>query len=304
MGKEKVLILGSRGLLGTSFREYIKRNEISDVEFLYGVRTENDIETDNDIVFDILKAKDYVSVFEDVDIIINCVAYTDVDKAETDEMNYALNHEAVKKLSQLCKDYNVYLIHFSTDFVFSGFKIVKNFTEIDLKYPANQYGKAKAWGDSAVENSGCDYLIFRISWLYSEFKSNFITKIYNKLSNNEDVTAINDIISGLTYADDLAGEIIRMILTKKIYEKQVKNRVFNYRNDGDVSVYDIALYIKNYCDSNGEVKPVSRDEFAFKAIRPSFSSLVTDSFKITFNNTIPFWDESLKKCLDRYQKLV
>ena len=304
MGKEKVLILGSRGLLGTSFREFIKRNEISEIEFLYGVRTENDIETDNDIVFDILKADEYISVFEDVDIIINCVAYTDVDKAETDEMNYTLNHDAVKKLSQLCKDYNVYLIHFSTDFVFSGFKRIRNFYPEDLKYPANHYGKAKALGEVAVEDSGCDYLIFRISWLYSELKPNFITKIYDKLSNNEDAIVINDIVSGLTYADDLVKEILIMIINRKIYEEDVKNRFYHFRNEGDVSVYEIAEYIKEYCNSKSEIKSVSRENFNFKAVRPPYSSLSTETFKKTFYDYIPSWQLSLKNCLNKYQKLV
>lgn len=304
MGKEKVLILGSRGLLGTSFREHIKRNEISEIEFLYGVRTENDIETDNDIVFDILKADEYVSVFEDVDIIINCVAYTDVDKAETDEMNYTLNHDAVKRLSQLCKDYNVYLIHFSTDFVFSGFKRIRNFNPEDLKYPANHYGKAKALGEVAIEDSGCDYLMFRISWLYSELKPNFITKIYDKLSKNDDVIAINDIVSGLTYADDLVKEMLVMIINRNIYEEDVKNRFYHYRNEGDVSVYEVAEFIKEYCNSKGEVKSVSRENFNFKAVRPPYSSLSTETFKKTFNSNIPSWQRSLKRCLDNYQKLV
>lgn len=304
MGKENVLILGSRGLLGTSFREHIKRNKISEIEFLYGVRTENDIETDNDIVFDILKIDEYDTILENIDVIINCTAYTDVDKAETDEMNYKINATAVDDLAKACKKHNVYLIHFSTDFVFSGFKEVRNFKPEDLKYPANHYGKAKVLGEVAVEDSGCDYLMFRISWLYSELKPNFITKIYDKLSKNEDVIAITDIVSGLTYADDLAKEILLMIINKKIYEGDVKNRFYHYRNEGDVSVYEIAEFIKEYCNSKAKVTSISREEFDFKAKRSPYTSLSIDRFKKTFNSNIPSWQTSLKRCLDNYQKLL
>ena len=302
MGKEKILILGSRGLLGTSFRKYIENNNINSIDFIYGVRTEDDIESDKDIVFDILNVDKYDDILSKVSVVINCVAYTDVDKAETDELNFKLNADAVGKLANKCKEYNIHLIHFSTDFVFSGFESLSYFKEIDLKYAGNKYGKAKSAGERLIEESGCKSIIFRVSWLYSEHKSNFITKFYDKLIQNQDVNAINDIVSGLTYADDLVGDILDIILSG--YLPNFQDVIFHYRNDGDVSVYDIAMKIKEYCKSNANVIPVSQENFQFKAKRPSYSSLVTTRFEKAFKKNIPCWDDSLIKCLDRYQNLV
>ncbi|PKP12773.1 MAG: dTDP-4-dehydrorhamnose reductase [Bacteroidetes bacterium HGW-Bacteroidetes-3] len=229
-----------------------------------------------------------------IDVIVNCAAYTNVDKAE-DEFDLAdkVNHLAVKNLGEIAKKHHLKLIHISTDYVFDGNSEIP-YTETDATNPQNAYGISKLMGEKALlginpKNS----VIIRTSWLYSEFGSNFV-KIMLKLSNEkEQISVVLDQIGSPTYAKDLALAILKII--PKINNDGTQ--IYHYANKGKCSWFDFAQEIMKISQSNCIILPITSAAFKTKTKRPKYSLLNTEKIEQEFQMEIPKWEDSLKECV-------
>lgn len=287
-----VLVTGANGQLGTEMRNLAARSEhrfiFSDVNSIPGCETVN-LDITN------LDAVRIVARSEKVDIIVNCAAYTNVDKAE-DDIAFAdlLNHAAPANLARVAKETGAVLIHISTDYVFNGRSSVP-YREDDPKEPQGVYGATKLKGEMAVEQSGCRYMIFRTAWLYSPYGKNFVKTIRRITSENPSIKVVSDQVGTPTYARDLASLIVR-IIDEGMYDRQ---GIYHFSNEGAISWYDFAKSICSLSGSTCDIVPCHTEEFPSKAVRPHYSVLDKTLVKETFGITIPYWADSLKDCIDR-----
>lgn len=227
-------------------------------------------------------------------MIINCAAYTAVDKAEDEQdIAYALNADAVGNLASLCKHYNSELIHISTDFVFEGNQ-PGLLTEEDITKPIGVYGQTKLIGEQKIQEEWKRAIILRTSWLYSEYGNNFLKTILRLASNRDELKIVSDQVGTPTYAIDLARVILHIIsLENKKYG------IYHYSNEGVASWYDFAYEICRIKELSVAVKPIKTVEFPTKAKRPIYSVMDKTKIKETFNLEIPHWTDSLRSCLER-----
>ena len=280
-----ILVTGANGQLGNEMRivaEGSKDNYIfTDVAELdiTNVEALNKMVKDNDI-----KA------------IVNCAAYTNVDKAENDEaMAEKLNSEAVEILANAIQANDGVLIHVSTDYVFGGSLGNTPRTEEEPVNPTGVYGKTKLHGEEAIKNSGCKHVIIRTAWLYSEFGKNFVKTMLDLTSTRPMLKVVFDQVGTPTYALDLANVIFEIVEGRK-YEGN--EGVYNFSNEGVCSWYDFTKMIAEYAGNTGcDVQPCHSDEFPSKVIRPSYSVLDKTKIKATFDLQVPYWTDSLKKCI-------
>ena len=230
-----------------------------------------------------------------INSIINCAAYTAVDKAEAEkEVAYAVNSTAVGLLTGLAVKNDLQLIHISTDYVFNG-RGDQPYLPNDEVDPVNYYGESKREGEkhmlqSALKNS----LIIRTSWLYSSFGKNFVKSIMRLAKAQDTLAVIDDQVGSPTYAQDLA----RFILEKALHFKSDAVGVYQYRNEGVCSWYDFAKAIVDLTGLNCQIRPITSQEYATIAKRPFYSVMSTYSLKSDFNTDIPYWRDSLKSCLN------
>lgn len=296
-----VLVTGANGLLGTAFRNHWRIRRYSNLNVKFSVHYDVAKRDANDIVFDYLKMDNIDDVLKDIDVLINCVAFTNVNKAENDcWANEYLNAGCLKLLSEKCKEHNVFLIHFSTDFVYGEDNADCNFEDTNLN-PINEYGKAKLKGEKIIQESGCKHIILRLSWLYSEFSPNFITTLIDKFIEDEKVCAISDMYSSLTYADDVVRDVFDIIslnLHEHSYNLTTHN-VYNYHNNGYHSIYDVAKQIKNVLRSESVIKKTTYNGYNFSAPRVKNTASSVNRFETIFF-TITDWYISLSQCIDRY----
>lgn len=232
-----------------------------------------------------------------INVIVNCAAFTNVDAAE-DNLSAAnlLNNTAVEYLSDVAVLYGATLIHISTDYVFGDDGVNVPYTEDAETHPVSVYGKTKLDGETAVVNSGCNYIIIRTSWLYSEFGKNFLLTMLNLTSTKPAVNVVFDQIGTPTYAYDLASAIYH-IVEKRMYNKQ---GIYNYSNEGVCSWFDFAKFIATVSgNSDCSVLPCHSSEFPSKVKRPNYSVLDKTKFKNTFGLSIPHWYDSLDVCLSK-----
>ena len=229
-----------------------------------------------------------------IDVIINCAAYTAVDKAESDEQNAdAINHLAVKNLALTCKQNNIKLIHISTDYVFDG-KNYKPYTEDDATAPNGVYGKTKLDGEKALLHvSPANSIIIRTSWVYSSFGANFVKTMLRLGKEKEQLGVIYDQVGTPTYARDLARAILD-ILPKL---QNDKTEIYHYSNEGVLSWYDFAKEIMRMAKLDCQVNPIETKEYPTPATRPHYSLLNKSKIKQDFGITIPYWKDSLDACL-------
>lgn len=280
-----ILVTGCNGQLGNEFQKIARFN--MDHNWLF-----TDIDT-----LDICN-QDSISQFftkNDIEICINCAAYTAVDKAEDEEDKARMiNAFAVKNLSNVCKSNNAVLIHISTDYVFDGTSI-RPYLESDSVSPNNVYGKTKAEGEQFIIESGCSYIIVRTSWLYSSFGNNFVKTMLRLGSEREFVNVVDDQNGNPTWAYDLANAIL--LLIQRFENKEVKE-IFNYSNEGTIPWNNFAEAIFYIGNKNCEVRPISTQEYGSRANRPAFSALDKTKIKAFTGIKIPFWRESLIKCIE------
>jgi dTDP-4-dehydrorhamnose reductase len=229
-----------------------------------------------------------------IQYVINCAAYTAVDKAEQDtDLARYINANAAKYLSQIAKKNNAFMIHVSTDYVFDG-KNHRPYTENDQICPTSIYGKTKAEGENEVRNHAAKGIIIRTSWLYSSFGHNFIKTILKYGKERGKLNVVFDQIGTPTYAGDLAKAILDILqqLTSK-----TGIETYHYSNEGVSSWYDFAKEIVALSNIECVINPIRTEDYPLPAPRPYYSVLDKAKIKKDFNIEIPYWKDSLKKCL-------
>ena len=286
-----ILVTGANGQLGNEMRIVSKNSSdryiFTDVEDL-------DI-LDKKAVMDCVKR-------EKIDVIVNCAAYTNVDKAE-DEPVFAekLNATAVEYLAEACKDNDAMLIHISTDYVFGGNEGNTPRTETEPANPTGAYGRSKLHGEQAIEKVGCRHIIIRTAWLYSEFGNNFVKTMRKLTAERDSLKVVFDQVGTPTYAFDLAKAIEAFIERLKTANGQqpIANGIYHFSNEGVTSWYDFAKEICKLSGNKCDIQPCHSDEFPSKVKRPSYSVLDKTKIKKELNITIPYWKDSLKICVNR-----
>lgn len=285
-----ILVTGANGQLGNEMR-IVSRN--SQDHYIFTDVAELDITN--------AMAVEKIVNDHDIKAIINCAAYTNVDKAE-DDYDFAelLNATAVKNLAQAIKKHDGILIHISTDYVFGGTKNNTPCSEDEPANPTGVYGITKLHGEQSIIETGCKHLIIRTAWLYSEFGKNFVKTMLNLTATKPNLNVVFDQVGSPTYAYDLAQAIFN-IVEKRKYEGQ--DGIYHYSNEGVCSWYDFTKMIAEYAGhTDCDIQPCHSDEFPSKVVRPSYSVLDKTKIKKTFNIHIPYWTDSLKRCLAELAK--
>ncbi len=281
-----ILITGANGQLG---REMQRLGARSENHYVYTDVAELDI-TSAEAVRRTIRG-------ERIDLIVNCAAYTNVDKAEEDEATAdLLNHKAAGILAAAAKESGATLIHISTDYVFQGNGNTPC-REDEPTDPLGVYGRTKLAGEAAVQASGCKYLIFRTAWLYSEFGNNFVKTMLRLTGERERLTVVFDQVGTPTYAADLAAAIFG-IIESGAYEG--REGIYHFSDEGVCSWYDFAHEIARIAGhTDCEVLPCHSSEYPSKVRRPAFSVLDKTKVKETFGITIPHWRDSLIRCMEK-----
>lgn len=285
-----ILVTGANGQLGMSIR---RAATDADDNYIFTDVTELDI-TDCEAV------NNYVAA-NDVGMIVNCAAYTDVERAEEDiERAEILNAEAVANLAEAVKRRGGWLIHISTDYVFGG-----GFNNVPIRedaavHPTGVYGLTKLHGEESVERSGVKAIIIRTAWLYSEYGRNFVKTMLRLTSEKSSLNVVFDQVGSPTYAGNLASAIVRLI-ESRLFEGN--EGIYHYSDEGVCSWYDFAMEIAMRSGHTGcDISPCHSDEFPSKVVRPAYSVLDKSKFKERFGLRIPYWKESLHQCLANLNK--
>ena len=281
-----ILITGSNGQLGNEMQQAAK--QFTEFNYMYTDVAELDI-CDKNALSDFVKANH-------VNVIVNCAAYTAVDKAETDvELCYKINRDAVRNIGEVAQENNIKVIHVSTDYVFDGTNHIP-YTEDMPVCPATVYGKSKLEGEQALLESCKNSAIIRTAWLYSSFGNNFVKTMMKLGIERDSLGVIYDQVGTPTYAADLADVILKM-LTKE----QFTPGIYHFSNEGACSWYDFTKSIHRIAKINCNVKPIETKEYPTPTPRPHYSVLNKSKIKSTYGITIPHWEESLQKCIQLMQ---
>ena len=280
-----ILVTGSMGQLGSEIKELASKYSYN---FFFTDRNNIDITSKDDI-------RKFCQT-NSINVIINCAAYTAVDKAQSDIENADLvNRKAVKKLSIVAKELNIKLIHISTDYVFDG-KNFKPYVEEFQTNPQSVYGKTKLDGENEMRDiNPLNSIIIRTSWVYSYYGNNFVKTMLRLGKEKEELGVIFDQIGTPTYAKDLAKTILDIV--PQIENSKVE--IYNYSNEGVLSWYDFAKEIMKMAKLNCKINPIETYQYPTPAKRPHFSLLNKNKIKSTFNIEIPYWKDGLDDCLRR-----
>ncbi|MFR9524368.1 MAG: dTDP-4-dehydrorhamnose reductase [Rikenellaceae bacterium] len=278
-----ILVTGANGQLGHEMQRVALS---SSDRYIFTDVAELDI-TDYDAI-------EAMAATEKVDVIVNCAAYTAVDKAEDDqEFANLLNNAAAGYLAKAAKAVGATLIHISTDYVFDGSAHIP-YTEECATAPIGVYGATKLAGEEAVATSGCNYIIIRTSWLYSQWGGNFVKTMQRLTAERDDLSVIFDQVGTPTHAGDLADTIGVIISTDQLD----KSGTYHFSNEGVCSWFDFAHAIAQKSGNTCNIKPIHSAEFPAKVTRPHYSVLDKTKIKETFGVEIPYWTASLDKCIE------
>ena len=278
----KVLVIGSDGQLGLEFQKI--SNSYDSLSWVFST-----IKT-----LDLLRLDTINSFLNDINpsVIINCAAYTSVDKAETEsKLADLINFKAVDIISSWTSDNNKKLVHVSTDYVFDGLSKLP-LSENSNTNPINQYGSSKLKGEQVCLKNDTNSIIIRTSWLYSSFGNNFLKTMIELMKKNNSIKIVNDQIGSPTYAYDLAKVILKIIMNYK-----TESGLFHYSNEGEISWFEFARSIRELHKLDCEIIGVSSKEFKTLAKRPEYSLLNKSKIKTTFNLEIPNYKLSLMNCI-------
>ncbi|MCF2518418.1 dTDP-4-dehydrorhamnose reductase [Dyadobacter sp. CY351] len=280
----KILVLGASGQLGNCLKKVSGERNIIDISF-------PSEDTGNILNVELLRD---LFTSERPAYVVNCAAYTAVDKAEEDiETCRRVNKDGAGNVAELCKTFGAKFIQISTDFVFQG-NVAKLLSETDPTEPTNIYGITKLEGEHLTANILAEHFIIRTSWLYSEFGNNFVKTMLRLAGDRDQLSVIVDQMGSPTYAIDLAGAILDLIAAEsKAYG------IYHYSNEGAISWYDFAKAIFHISDSPVKVNPVRTTEYVTKATRPAFSVMDKTKIKNELGVAIPYWRDSLEECLHR-----
>ncbi|MFD2284875.1 dTDP-4-dehydrorhamnose reductase [Pedobacter petrophilus] len=282
----KILVIGAGGQLGQCLKTVATRRSIADIVF----PSETDANILNQAGLETLLAKEQPA------FVINCAAYTAVDKAEDEvALARAVNETGAANLAIACAAHGAALIHVSTDFVFEGNE-VKLLVEDDIANPINVYGQTKLDGEKAVIALLKEHFILRTSWLYSEYANNFVKTMLKLGADRDELNIIADQVGTPTYAIDLANAIFDIIAADS-----VAFGVYHYSNEGVTSWFDFAKAIFDISETNVKANPIPGSAYPTKAARPAFSVMDKSKIKNTFKLTIPYWRDSLVACIAKLQ---
>lgn len=283
---KKILVTGSKGQLGNELQKIAP--EFQGFDFLFTDIEELDI-------LDPIALEKFVSSFKP-DFIINCAAYTAVDKAESEkEKAEMLNAFAVRNLRNISEKDSIFLIHISTDYVYDG-KNHRPYVEDDAVSPLSAYGRSKLNGEREL-SSYPNVIIIRTSWLYSSFGSNFVKTILRLGKEKPEIKVVFDQVGTPTYASDLAKAIMSILGNSINNKTNLQSGIYHYSNEGVCSWYDFTLEIIQLSGLKCKIKPIVSGEYPTIAVRPFYSVLDKSKIKSTFGIEIPHWKESLQKCL-------
>ena len=291
-----ILVTGANGQLGNELR-IVSRSSADRYIFTDVVEQDGAETTILDITnIDAIRA---LVRAEKVDVIVNCAAYTNVDKAESDfDLAELLNAKAPENLAIAMKEVGGLLVHISTDYVF-GKEVYNTPCREDMTgTPTGVYGLTKLHGEQNIIASGCQYIIIRTAWLYSEFGKNFVKTMLNLTSTKPQLKVVFDQVGTPTYAFDLASAIIEIL-------KDPKTGIYHYSNEGVCSWYDFAKMIAGLAgeaSAQCDIQPCHSDEFPSPVKRPAYSVLDKTKIKETFGLSVPYWIDSLRKCIDNLKK--
>lgn len=297
-----ILITGANGQLGNQMRLL---GATSNDHFIYtDVVSSEGLDT---TMLDITNINNVRALCEaeQVDVIVNCAAYTNVDKAETDQtFCEVLNAEAPKNLAMVMQERGGLLVHISTDYVFGGDPYNTPCQEDQKGTPTGIYGLTKLHGEENIIASGCNHIILRTAWLYSAYGKNFVKTMINLTATKPMLNVVFDQVGTPTFAGDLADAIVSIIedykkeaanLSKNPYSKQ---GIYHFSNEGVCSWYDFTMKIAELAgNTDCDIRPCHSNEFPSPVKRPAFSVLDKTKVKQTFGLTIPYWTVSLRKCM-------
>lgn len=295
-----ILVTGANGQLGNEIRIVAKQSQnnyyFSDIIAVSGVDTH---------ILDITDANAVANFVKDnnINVVINCAAYTNVDAAEDNyDLAEKLNAEAPKILANCMKNVGGILVHISTDYVFGKEPYNTPCDENQTGTPTGVYGLTKLHGEENIKSSGCNYLIIRTSWLYSEFGKNFVKTMLNLTSTKPELKVVFDQVGTPTYAYDLAKVIYEIVEQNKIIGNE---GIYHFSNEGVCSWYDFTVAIASMSGNTGcKIKPCHSNEFPSKVVRPSYSVLDKTKIKRTFGVEIPYWTVSLEKCIQNLKNQI
>ena len=286
-----ILVTGANGQLGNEMR-IVAKNSVDN--YIFTDVAELDITN--------AEAVEKMVMDNDVKVIINCAAYTNVDKAEDDsEFAEILNAKAAENLAVAMKKNDGLLVHVSTDYVFGGTKNNTPCKEDEPANPTGVYGMTKLHGEQAIIASGCRHIIIRTAWLYSEFGKNFLKTMLNLTATKPQLKVVFDQVGTPTYAYDLALAIFDIVENRK-YEGN--DGIYHYSNEGVCSWFDFTKMIAEYTgNTQCDIQPCHSDEFPSKVVRPSYSVLDKTKIKATFGTVVPYWTDSLKVCMNNLRNM-
>ncbi len=293
-----ILVTGANGQLGNEMRIVTKSSKdtyiFTDVIEADGQETTILDITDLDAIRKMVKESG-------VKAIVNCAAYTNVDKAESDqEICELINAKAPENLAIAMKEVSGLLIHVSTDYVFGGDPYNTPCKEDQKGTPTGVYGLTKLHGEQNIQKSGVDYLIFRTAWLYSEFGKNFVKTMLNLTSTKPQLKVVFDQVGTPTYAYDLAKAIFEIIENRQF---EGNTGIYHYSNEGVCSWYDFTKTIAELAgNTDCDIHPCHSDEFPSPVKRPAYSVLDKTKVKETFGINVPYWTDSLKVCINNLKK--
>jgi dTDP-4-dehydrorhamnose reductase len=284
-----ILVTGASGQLGKSIKRLVERDNVSH-SFTFVTREKLDF-------FSLSNIQNYFKAHK-FDLIINCAAYTAVDRAEhyKEEANM-INHVAVKQIAEIAKSNNIKLIHISTDFVYDGLNN-NLYSERDITSPLNIYGKTKLDGENAILSiMKSNAIIIRTSWLYSEYENNFLATILKLSQKNSNLNIVSDQIGTPTYAGDLGKAILNIIKSDKFNAVEKDSEIYHYSNNGECSWYDFAKEVVNNSGAKCTINPIKTVDYPTAAKRPKHTIMSKEKISKEFDLKIIFWKDSLKYCM-------
>jgi dTDP-4-dehydrorhamnose reductase len=296
----RILVTGKNGQLGRSIQKIVNTdnkidNNQSPNDFIFVGRGDLDLSSESSISHYFGNNK--------FDIIINCAAYTQVDRAEHDaELANQINHLAVKQLANIANNQQAKLIQISTDYVFDG-ESDKPYIETDTPNPINAYGRTKLAGEKALQTvMPMNALIIRTSWVYSEYGNNFVSTMIRLGRERDELSVVNDQMGSPTYATDLAGVILEIIKHKKFRDVDQTMQIYNYSNEGKISWHEFAKEIFKIEKIACEVNSITTQQYPTPAKRPRNTIMKKDKIVKVFNIKISNWKFSLNTCMTILKK--